>query len=72
MYQKVFLYIKLLEVFITLREFKFPDSPAYVASKGSLVPLKKFLAFHLGRKNVRVNEISPGYIKINMTQKKWG
>ena len=52
-------------------EFGFPDNPAYIASKGGLVALTKSLAFDLGEKKVRVNAVSPGYIKTAMTEKSW-
>lgn len=52
-------------------EFGFPNNPAYIASKGGLAALTKSLAFDLGEKKVRVNAISPGYIKTAMTEKSW-
>jgi len=52
-------------------ELAFPDNPAYVASKGGLKQLTKALALDLGRYNIRVNNIGPGYIRTNMTMKGW-
>jgi len=52
-------------------EMAFPDNPAYVASKGGLKMLGKALAKDLGRYGIRVNNIGPGYMKTEMTQKSW-
>jgi NAD(P)-dependent dehydrogenase (short-subunit alcohol dehydrogenase family) len=45
----------------------FPNNPGYVASKGGIRMLTKALAVDYGDKGIRVNTISPGYIKTNMT-----
>lgn len=45
----------------------FPDNPGYVASKGGLRMLTKALAVDLGKANVRVNSLAPGYIRTSMT-----
>ena len=47
----------------------FGDNPAYVASKTGLIGLTRAFADCLGPHGVRVNSISPGYIKSSMTQK---
>jgi NAD(P)-dependent dehydrogenase (short-subunit alcohol dehydrogenase family) len=47
----------------------FPDNPGYVASKGGLRALTKALAEDFSVKNIRVNNIAPGYIKTDMTRK---
>lgn len=52
-------------------ELAFPDNPAYVASKGALKQLTKSLALDLGKYNIRVNNIGPGYIRTNMTKYGW-
>jgi len=52
-------------------ELAFPNNPAYVAFKGALKQLTKSLALDLGKYNIRVNNIGPGYIKTNMTKKSW-
>jgi len=49
----------------------FPDNPGYVASKGGLRLLTKSLANDLGHKNIRVNNIAPGYVKTSMTKKSY-
>lgn len=49
--------------------FGFPDNPGYVASKGGVRALTKALAEDLSAKNIRVNNIAPGYIKTEMTLK---
>ncbi len=47
----------------------FPDNPGYVSSKGGLRSLTKALAEDLSAKEVRVNNIAPGYIRTDMTEK---
>lgn len=47
----------------------FPNNPGYVASKGGLRMLTKAMALDLGKSNVRVNNIAPGYIHTSMTDK---
>lgn len=49
----------------------FPNNPAYVAFKGGLKQLSKALACDWAQYNIRVNNLVPGYIKTNMTQKSW-
>lgn len=47
---------------------------AYAASKGALESLTKSLALDLGRDRIRVNYISPGFIRTDMTERymsKW-
>ncbi len=44
-------------------EQAFPDNLAYPAMKGGLKQLSKSFALELGKYNVRVNNIGPGYIK---------
>ena len=52
-------------------ELAFPDNPAYIAMKGGLKQLTKSLAYDLGKYNIRVNNVGPGYMKTNMTKKSW-
>ena len=52
-------------------ELAFPNNPAYVTTKHGLKGLTKTLALELGRKNIRVNNVGPGYIKTEMTKKSW-
>lgn len=40
----------------------------YAASKGAVVSLARTLALELGRSNVRVNVLAPGFIETRMTQ----
>ena len=47
------------------------SSEAYIASKGGLKQLAKSLALDLGKYNIRVNNVGPGYIRTNMTKKGW-
>ncbi len=47
----------------------FPDNPGYVASKGGLRMLSRALALDLAAKNIRVNNLAPGYIHTAMTEK---
>ena len=52
-------------------EFAFPNNPAYIYTKGGLKQLTKSLAVDLGKYNIRVNNVGPGYIKTNMTKQGW-
>jgi len=52
-------------------ELAFPNNPAYIATKGGLKQLTKSLAYDLGRYNVRVNNVGPGYMKTEMTRGSW-
>ena len=47
----------------------FPKNPGYVSSKGAVVSLTRALALDYGELNVRVNSISPGYIREGMSEK---
>lgn len=48
-------------------EFAFPDNPAYVSSKGALRMLTKAVARDFGDRNVRANNLCPGYVRTDMT-----
>ena len=52
-------------------ELAFPNNPAYVTTKHGLKGLTKSLALELGKKNIRVNNVGPGYIKTEMTKRSW-
>ena len=52
-------------------ELAFPDNPAYMAFKGALKQLTKSAAIDLGKYDIRVNNIGPGYFKTNMTRASW-
>lgn len=52
-------------------ELAFPDNPAYVAFKGALKQLSKSAAVDLGKYNIRVNNVGPGYFITDMTKKSW-
>lgn len=47
----------------------FPNNPGYISSKGGLRMLTKSLSIDLAKKNIRVNNIAPGYIVTDMTKK---
>ena len=47
------------------------NNPAYNSSKAALSSLTRSLAFDLSETGVRVNSVSPGYIKTNMTKKSY-
>ena len=49
----------------------FPNTPGYIASKGGLYSLTKALAIDYGSMKIRVNSVSPGYIKTKMTEKSY-
>ena len=49
----------------------FPENPSYISSKGGLSSLTQSLAFDLGKYNIRVNNLVPGYIKTTMTEKSY-
>lgn len=50
----------------------FPDNPAYQASKAGVLGLSRAFAYDLGRKGIRVNCVSPGYIATSMTKGSYG
>ena len=52
-------------------DLAFPDNPSYGAFKAGLRHLTKTLAVDLGKFGIRVNNVSPGYMKTNMTKKSW-
>ena len=47
----------------------FPNNPSYSSSKSALNGLTRSLAFDLSKRKIRVNSLSAGYIKSNMTKK---
>lgn len=49
--------------------FGFPNNPGYVSSKSGLSGLTRSLAYDFSKKNIRVNNIVPGYIRTEMTKK---
>ena len=46
----------------------FPDNPGYVAAKGGLTAMTRALAVDLGKRQIRVNSIAPGYVHTKMTE----
>lgn len=46
----------------------FPDNPGYAAAKGGLRILTKSLAIDLASRNIRVNNLAPGYMRTAMTE----
>ena len=52
-------------------ELGFPRNPAYNASKGGLKMLGKAFAKEWSKFGIRVNKIGPGYIKTEMTSKRF-
>lgn len=46
----------------------FPGNPAYAAAKGGLRTMSKALALDLAAKNIRVNNLAPGYVRTQMTE----
>lgn len=49
----------------------FPENPAYQASKSGVLGLTRAFAYDLGKKGVRVNCVSPGYIATAMTERSY-
>ena len=49
----------------------FPNNPSYLASKGGLAQMTKAYAFDLALHGIRVNNIAPGYIYTEMTEKSY-
>ncbi len=50
-------------------ELGFPDNPAYCASKGGLKQLTKALAYDWAKYSIRINNVSPSYMRSKMTEK---
>jgi NAD(P)-dependent dehydrogenase (short-subunit alcohol dehydrogenase family) len=50
-------------------ELGFEKNPSYQVSKAGLKQLSKALACDWGHKNIRINNICPGYLKTSMTNK---
>ena len=42
-------------------------NPRYAASKGGVAALTKSLAVELGKFNITVNDVAPGWVKTDMT-----
>jgi 3-oxoacyl-[acyl-carrier protein] reductase len=49
----------------------FPNNPSYSSSKSALNGLSRSLSFDLSKNKIRVNSLSAGYIKSNMTKKSY-
>jgi len=52
-------------------ELGFPNNPAYAAAKGGLRQLTRSLAVDLGKYNVRVNSLGPGYFHTDFNAASW-
>lgn len=48
-----------------------PSNPAYAASKGGLLALTRAYALDLAHLGIRVNSVSPGYVRTGMTATSW-
>lgn len=53
-------------------KYGFPNNPAYCASKGGLRVLGRQLALDWGKYHIRVNNVSPGYVRTDMTKGSYG
>jgi len=51
------------------QKMAFSNNPSYNASKAGLSKLTYSMALDLGKHNIRVNNVLPGYIKTDMTKK---
>ncbi len=51
--------------------FGFSKNPGYVASKGGLFTLTKAMAMDYNHNRIRVNSVTPGYIKTKMTSRSY-
>jgi len=58
---------KIINIASEYSQFGGPGLVSYSASKGGLIQLTKTMAAELGRHNVQVNAIVPGWIKTDMT-----
>lgn len=52
-------------------DLAFPANPSYTSSKSGLNGLTRSLSYDLSKKKIRVNSLSAGYIKSNMTKKSY-
>ena len=52
-------------------ELVFPNNPAYPAFKSGLKQLGKSMALELGKYNIRVNNVGPGYMRTKLTEPSW-
>ena len=52
-------------------ELGFSNNPGYVSSKGALKMLTKSFCVDYSKYKIRINNIGPGYIKTQMTKKKF-
>ena len=46
-----------------------PNIAAYAMSKGAVVQLTRIMALEVGKKNIRVNAVAPGFVPTNMTSR---
>lgn len=53
------------------QKLAFSNNPSYNSSKAALSMLTNSFAMDLGKFNIRVNNIAPGYIKTSMTKKSY-
>lgn len=59
-------YGKIINVSSIMSQFGGVNIPAYAASKGGVAQLTKAMSNDLAGRGIRINAISPGYIKTNM------
>ena len=79
-------YLLIYEISLLMKKFKkgsiinitslsqklaFSNNPAYNSSKAALSMLTNSFAMDLGKYNIRVNNIAPGYMKTSMTKKSY-
>jgi 3-oxoacyl-[acyl-carrier protein] reductase len=61
-------YGRIINMSSVAAEFSNPGQANYAASKGGIQGLTKCLATELGKRNITVNAIAPGFIETDMTQ----
>ncbi len=70
-YKKNWAVINCLSITLPSNKKIFPNNPSYSSSKSALNGLSRSLSFDLSKNKIRVNSLSAGYIKSNMTKRSY-